>query len=63
MEGRRRRLELEEVFRVVYLEGRSMKSQDSIGIWSDFQDFQEDYALGRLEKVVSGRRVLKFSGS
>ena len=34
LEGQRRWLEAEEVSRVVDLERRSVKSQDSVGIWS-----------------------------
>ena len=36
LEGQRRWLEIGEVSRVVDLERRSVKSQDSVGIWSDF---------------------------
>ena len=63
LEGQRRWLAVGEVSRVVVLERRSVQYQDSVGIWSDFQDFQGVHAFGRSEKVVGGRRGLKGSGS
>ena len=36
LEGQERWLDVGEVSRVVDLEGRSVKYQDSVGFWSDF---------------------------
>ena len=63
LEGERRWLEVGEVTRVVILDRRVMKSQDSRGIWSDFSGLPKGLCFGRSEKVVGGRTVLKGSGS
>ena len=51
LEGHERWLDVGEVSRVVDLERRSVQYQDSVGIWSDFQDFQGAYAFGRSEML------------
>ena len=65
LEGQRRWLVVGEVSRVVDCERRSVKSRDSVGIWSDFQDFQRVYALegqrrwlevGQVSRVVDLER-------
>ena len=49
--------------REVDLERRSVKSQDSVEIWSDFSGLPRGYPLERSEKVIGGQRGLKSSGS
>ena len=61
LEGQRRWLDVGEVSRVVDLEKRSVKYQDSVGNWSDFSGLPRVYAFRRSLKVVGGRRCLKGS--
>ena len=50
LEGQRRRVEVEEVFRVVDLERRSVKYQDSGGIWSDFSGLPRGLSLWKVRE-------------
>ena len=50
LEGQRRWLEVEEVSRVVDLERRSVKSQYSVGIWSDFSGHPRGLSLWKVRE-------------
>ena len=50
LEGQRRWLEVGEVSSVVDCERRSVKSQDSIGIWSDFSGLPRGLCLWKVRE-------------
>ena len=60
LEGQRRWLEVKEVLRLVDLERRSVKYQDSVRIWSDLSGLPGGLCLS---KVREGRRGFKGSGT
>ena len=65
LEGKRRWLEVGEVSRVVYFERRSVKSPESVGIWSDFVGLTRGLCLWKIGKCgwrserSQGRWILK----
>ena len=50
LEGQRRWLEVGQVSRVVDLERRSVKSQDSVEIWSDFSGLPRGLYLWKIRE-------------
>ena len=50
LDGQRRWLEVGKVVRVVDCERRSVKSQDSVGIWSDFSGLLRGLSLWKVRE-------------
>ena len=60
LEGQRMWLVVGEVSRVEDLERRSVKYQDSVGIWSDFSGLPGGLSFSKVKK--GGRRPERFQG-